>query len=57
MSTQTLYDALTESQQFLLGYAAYKGTAIGNTSLEQFAQVFHIENPGGDMDVLKERQE
>lgn len=55
MSSQTPYDSLPESQQLLLGYAAYKGTTIDEVLLERFAGVFRLEDPNGDLEALKEK--
>lgn len=55
MSSKTPYDSLSESQQLLMGYAAYKGTTIDEALLGRFAEVFRLEDPNGDLETLKEK--
>ena len=55
MSTDEIYNSLTDSQQRLLAFAAYKGIAIKEVLLESFAKTFKLNNALGDMEVLMQK--
>ena len=55
MSADEIYNSLTDSQQQLLTFAAYKGTAIKDDLLQSFAKAFNLNNAPADMEVLKQQ--
>ncbi len=53
--TSTHFHSLTDTQQLLLGFAAYKGTAISDNLLDDFAHKNGISDCQTDLQVLKDK--